>query len=149
MKILCEGHLLGVFCVNPFVGKRAEIVFHPNSVFEMHLLRTSMFGMEFFAFCNDTDLFPMNPFSCSLQTLLYQTRTLGIIVLLIHFPVKVFRRPGKQSGGGRTAIHLISRKKRAWFIGVNQAKVRRGTKWGKELKTLNSAATSAAASDVR
>lgn len=71
-----------VFCVNPFVGKRTELIFHPNSVFEMYLLRTSMFGMKLFAFCSDMDLFHVNPFSCSLQTLLFWVRTLDIMILL-------------------------------------------------------------------
>lgn len=75
----------------------------------MHLLRTSIFGTKFFAFCNDMDLFHMNPFSCSFQTLLYQTMTLGKIILLIHFSVKVFRK-AKQGEGQQFILFLGGKK---------------------------------------
>lgn len=74
----------------------------------MYLLRTSMSGTKFFAFCNNTDLFPMNPCSCSFQTLLYQTRTLGVIVLLIHFPAKAFRKA--KQGEGQQLILFLGKK---------------------------------------
>jgi len=108
-EVKFSGHLLEGLCVNPFVGKRTEIVFHFKSVFEMYLLRTSIFEMKLLALCSNMDLFSMNPSSCS-----FQTRTRGIIVLLILLPPRTvyyqgFQEQRKASGGeGQQFISLDS-----------------------------------------